>query len=133
MRYKSKKGSKGNQENSHPNATIPKNKKESKKQKITEPIKILDAPGLEDDFYLNLLDWNSENFVAIALSPEIYIQNVQSGEIESLQSTKGEDGENTTSLSWAKQDCRPYLGQGLRSSEIRIWDTETSTVVNTIN
>ncbi len=30
--------------------------------------KVLDAPGIEDDFYLNLLDWSSTNKLAIALN-----------------------------------------------------------------
>lgn len=34
--------------------------KGSKKKKIAkEPYKILDAPMLKDDFYLNLVDWSS--------------------------------------------------------------------------
>lgn len=30
-----------------------------------EAYKVLDAPGLQDDFYLNLLDWSSNNQIAI--------------------------------------------------------------------
>lgn len=33
----------------------------------TAPDRILDAPELVDDYYLNLLDWSSTNTVAIAL------------------------------------------------------------------
>jgi hypothetical protein len=32
-----------------------------------DPHRILDAPGLIDDFYLNLLAWSSDNIVAVAL------------------------------------------------------------------
>ena len=31
----------------------------------------LDAPGLMDDFYLNLLDWNSDNVLAVALGQTV--------------------------------------------------------------
>lgn len=33
----------------------------------TAPERILDAPELVDDYYLNLLDWSSTNVVAVAL------------------------------------------------------------------
>jgi hypothetical protein len=32
-----------------------------------EPEKILDAPELKDDYYLNLLDWSSKGQLAIGL------------------------------------------------------------------
>jgi len=31
------------------------------------PFKVLDAPQLTDDFYLNLVDWSSENVLAVGL------------------------------------------------------------------
>ena len=33
----------------------------------TLPVKILDAPNLQDDFYFNLVDWSSNNYVTIGL------------------------------------------------------------------
>lgn len=39
------------------------------KEKISKaPFKVLDAPALKDDFYLNLIDWSSQNILAVALS-----------------------------------------------------------------
>ena len=35
------------------------------------PERILDAPELMDDFYLNLLDWNSDNVLAVALGQTV--------------------------------------------------------------
>jgi cell division cycle 20-like protein 1 (cofactor of APC complex) len=31
------------------------------------PYKVLDAPSLSDDFYLNLVDWSEKNFLAVGL------------------------------------------------------------------
>lgn len=31
------------------------------------PVKTLEAPSIQDDFYLNLVDWSSQNVVAVAL------------------------------------------------------------------
>ena len=37
----------------------------------TQPDKILDAPGIKNDFYLNCLDWNQDNIIAISLDNEV--------------------------------------------------------------
>lgn len=39
------------------------------------PFKVLDAPQLQDDFYLNLVDWSSQNMLAVGLGTEVYIWN----------------------------------------------------------
>ncbi|MGH0179189.1 UNVERIFIED_CONTAM: hypothetical protein FKN15_015884 [Acipenser sinensis] len=37
----------------------------------------LDITGLRDDYYLNLLDWNSKNLVAVALNSSTYMWNAE--------------------------------------------------------
>lgn len=37
------------------------------------PFKVLDAPELEDDFYLNLMDWSSTNLLAVGLKHCVYL------------------------------------------------------------
>lgn len=39
------------------------------------PERILDAPELVNDYYLNLLDWSSNNVLAVALGAHIYLWN----------------------------------------------------------
>lgn len=39
-------------------------------------VQVMDAPGLEDDFYSNLLDWSSMNILAVGLGNCVYIKNV---------------------------------------------------------
>ena len=39
----------------------------------TQPVRVLDAPNLQDDYYLNLLDWSSKNELCIALGTIVYI------------------------------------------------------------
>ncbi len=47
---------------------------EKKPRKVNKkPYKILDAPNLQDDFYLNLLDWSGKNHIAVALDSSLYI------------------------------------------------------------
>lgn len=45
-------------------------------RKIAErPYKVLDAPALSDDFYLNLVDWSQQNMLAVALGSSVYVWN----------------------------------------------------------
>jgi cell division cycle 20-like protein 1 (cofactor of APC complex) len=37
------------------------------------PAKILDAPELQDDFYLNLVDWSSQNMLGVGLGSCVYL------------------------------------------------------------
>jgi hypothetical protein len=36
------------------------------------PDKILDAPDIVDDYYLNLLDWSPMNVLAVALGQSVF-------------------------------------------------------------
>lgn len=48
------------------------------------PYKVLDAPGLQDDFYLNLVDWSSTNVLAVGLQCAVYIWNADNGKVQKL-------------------------------------------------
>jgi cell division cycle protein 20 (cofactor of APC complex) len=43
------------------------------------PIRILDAPDMLDDYYLNLLSWSSSNTLAVALSQCVYLWDAGKG------------------------------------------------------
>lgn len=50
------------------------NVSEKKCRKVNKkPYKILEAPNLQDDFYLNLVDWSDNNQIAVALDTSLYI------------------------------------------------------------
>ena len=44
-------------------------------QRIISPHaeKILDAPDIKDDYYLNLLDWSSKGVLSIGLAEKVYL------------------------------------------------------------
>jgi cell division cycle 20-like protein 1 (cofactor of APC complex) len=48
------------------------------------PYKVLDAPDLQDDFYLNLIDWSSSNILSVALGPCVYLHNAQTNSVQLL-------------------------------------------------
>ena len=68
------------------------------------PERILDAPELIDDYYLNLLDWNRENVLAVALGDSVYLWNASTGAITALMQTSG-TGCHVTSIAWAPHGC----------------------------
>jgi cell division cycle 20-like protein 1 (cofactor of APC complex) len=37
------------------------------------PYKVLDAPGLSDNFYYNVLDWSSSDILAVGLGTSVYL------------------------------------------------------------
>ena len=91
------------------------------------PFRILDAPNLVDDFYLNLLDWGKENIIAVALSDELYLWNDNNAKSSLLMTyesnnTTSEDSfnNNITSLSWMQNGL--FLGIGLPDGNIQLWD-----------
>ncbi|KAJ1979506.1 substrate-specific activator of APC-dependent proteolysis [Dimargaris verticillata] len=48
------------------------------------PYRILDAPGIQDDFYLQLLDWSAKDVIAVALGPELYLWSGKSEQVTKL-------------------------------------------------
>lgn len=48
------------------------------------PCKVLDAPSLSDDFYLNLIDWSNDNQLAVGLENCIYLWNAFTSKVTRL-------------------------------------------------
>jgi hypothetical protein len=42
---------------------------------------VLDAPSLQDDFYLNLVDWSSQNMLAVGLGTCVYLWSASSSKV----------------------------------------------------
>ncbi|KAF8069619.1 CDC20-2 [Scenedesmus sp. PABB004] len=85
----------------------------------TTQERILDAPDLVDDYYLNLLDWSSGNTVAVALGPTVYLWNAASGTIDEL-CTSPNEGDYITSVQWAADST--HLAVGTSTAKVQIWD-----------
>lgn len=64
------------------------------------PFKVLDAPDLVDDFYLNLVDWGSSNILGVGLANCVYMWNSQSGRVTKLCEL---EGDSVTSVSWIQR------------------------------
>jgi len=85
------------------------------------PVRILDAPDLVDDYYLNLLSWGGNNNLAIALGQTVYLWNAGSGNIEELMTCQDDD-DFVTSVSWIKGSSSDHIAIGTNSAEVQLWD-----------
>lgn len=83
------------------------------------PERILDAPEIGNDWYLNLIDWSAANVLAIALNTTCYLWDASNGRTVEFMNV----GENNqiTSVNWS-QDGN-YLAVGTRDGVVELWDT----------
>lgn len=49
------------------------------------PFKVLDAPELQDDFYLNLVDWSSLNVLSVGLGTCVYLWSACTSQVAPLR------------------------------------------------
>uniref|UniRef100_A0A7S1KTC2 CDC20/Fizzy WD40 domain-containing protein n=1 Tax=Percolomonas cosmopolitus TaxID=63605 RepID=A0A7S1KTC2_9EUKA len=79
----------------------------SKRKISTAPIKILDAPVLQDDFYLNLVDWGKSNILAVGLSDSVYLWNATTCKVLKLCTLPNN---LITSVSWMQNGSSVAVG-----------------------
>ncbi|GFH50148.1 cell division cycle 20-like protein 1, cofactor of APC complex [Chaetoceros tenuissimus] len=101
------------------------------KRKIAKvPFKVLDAPALADDFYLNLVDWSSQNVLAVGLGTCVYLWSACTSNVTKLcdlsepengQPNSNQDSPTVTSVSWTQKGTR--LAVGVSNGEVQFWDT----------
>uniref|UniRef100_A0AAQ5Y8L9 CDC20/Fizzy WD40 domain-containing protein n=1 Tax=Amphiprion ocellaris TaxID=80972 RepID=A0AAQ5Y8L9_AMPOC len=101
-------------------ATTPASVKKTRYISST-PDRILDAPDLRNDFYLNLLDWSSRNVLAVALHNSVYLWDATQGDITLLMKLEREE-DYICSLSWTKEGS--YLAIGTSDCKVQLWDVE---------
>ena len=89
--------------------------------------KVLDAPCLRDDFYLNVLDWSANNIVSVALENNIYLWNAVIGKANKLYSLK-RPNQIVTSL--ASNFDGTSLAVGESSGVIKLFDIQKKKVID---
>lgn len=113
-------------------------KKVSHRPLQSTPIKILDAPGIEDDFYLNLLDWDHKgNRVSVLLGGnEVYFWNATNltrkddtiSEQSAISSLGRQNSTNNLDsgcvIKWSPTGSK--LAIGTKNGFVEIWDAERS-------
>jgi cell division cycle 20-like protein 1 (cofactor of APC complex) len=88
---------------SHSSTSIKNNRKIPKM-----PFKVLDAPSLQDDFYLNLVDWSSSNILAVGLGRAVYIWSACTSRVTKLCETPIDDA--ITAVAWNSRGTHLAVG-----------------------
>lgn len=91
------------------------------------PYKVLDAPALQDDFYLNLVDWSSHNVLAVGLGTCVYLWSACSSKVTKLCDLGPTD--IVCSVGWTRP---PYLAVGTNLGEVQLWDATKCRKVRTM-
>ncbi len=93
------------------------------------PFKILDAPQLQDDFYLNLVDWSSQNLLSVGLGASVYVWSACTSKVTKLLDVEG-DQDSITSVAWSQRGS--HLAIGLNSGVTQIWDIHQQKQVRSV-
>ncbi|KAL6079749.1 ubiquitin-protein transferase activating protein [Balamuthia mandrillaris] len=132
--------------------TPPRTRRQENMRKIdTTAQRVLDAPDLLDDYYLNLLDWSPQNILAVALDRTVFLWNAGTGAITQLTTVDpsingnvvtslrfggggcgslSEDGSGSSSAS--SDSSSRYLAVGTSTAEVQIWDINEGKKVRTL-
>ncbi|CAF0868742.1 unnamed protein product [Didymodactylos carnosus] len=96
------------------------------------PERILDAPDLIDDFYLNLIDWgNASNMIAVALMNCVFLWDDSNGSVTKLleldadENTDDANVHYASSVAWHQR--LPLLAVGTSHQEVMIYDVQQKT------
>ncbi|RKP27270.1 WD40-repeat-containing domain protein [Syncephalis pseudoplumigaleata] len=93
----------------------------------SQPVKVLDAPDIADDYYLNILDWSSNNLLGVGLGRNVYIWNAVTSDVTKL--CEVEQGDSVTCLSWMPQGN--HVAVATKKGIIKIWDVQRCGEVRT--
>ncbi|VDP54238.1 unnamed protein product [Heligmosomoides polygyrus] len=93
--------------------------KKSSRHIPQHPERVLDAPDLKDDYYMNIIDWSSGGVVAVALSCTLYLWNADSGEIQVLFELDESNEMNLiTSVKWSLDG--KFLAVGFKDGSLKV-------------
>ncbi|XP_029153047.1 B-type cell cycle switch protein ccs52B isoform X3 [Arachis hypogaea] len=92
------------------------------------PHKVLDAPSLQDDFYLNLVDWSSQNVLAVALGTCVYLWSASNSKVTKLCDLGPHDG--VCSVQWTREGS--FISIGTNLGQVQIWDGSRCKKVRTM-
>lgn len=90
------------------------------------PSRVLDAPDLADDYYLNLVAWGANNKVAVALGPTVYVWDAATGSIVELMTLECPE-DYVCSVAWLPGETGDgHLAIGTASGSTELWDVKTT-------
>lgn len=95
----------------------------------TQPESVLDAPDIQNDYYLKLIDWSAKNLLAVALKNDVYLWNAENGSIDKLCTLDGQD--YVASVTWDQDGS--HLAVGTSEGKVQIWDVTNQKRLRSLN
>jgi len=86
------------------------------------PYRVLDAPELADDFYLNLVDWSSTNVLGVGLGSCVYLWTAHNAAVSKLCDLTNTN-DTISSVSWVQKGTT--LAVGTLAGRLHIYDANT--------
>lgn len=97
------------------------------------PFRILDAPDIVDDYYLNLISWSKDNILAVALAQSVYLWNASTGEINHLVTLEASH-DYVTSVSWCSMPgFTKCIAVGTNSHAVHLFDAQRLEKIRTLS
>lgn len=93
------------------------------------PYRVLDAPDLSDDFYLNLVDWGHQDILAVGLGDSVYLWDGSTQSVDRLCNLPNRD--KVTSINWIGSGT--HLAIGTSKGLVEIWDATKIKNVRTMS
>lgn len=81
--------------------------------------RVLDAPDICNDFYLNVIDWSATNQLAVCLKGQVFLWNAGTGSVDLLLELQTPDA-YVCSVSWSADGS--YLAVGTSEHQVQLWD-----------
>eukprot|EP00912_Choanoflagellata_sp_UC4_P000134 UC4_evm1s89 len=94
------------------------------------PYKVLDAPSLQDDFYLNLVDWSSQNVLSVGLGSCVYLWSACTSKVTKLCDLEETDDDIVTSVEWMHRGS--HLAVGTNKGYVQVWDATRCKCIRTL-
>jgi len=82
------------------------------------PYKVLDAPELQDDYYLDVIHWSREDMLAVGLGRFLYLWVSSNGKVIKLHEFERNDA--VASVAWCPE--KSILAAGSNRGHVCIWD-----------
>lgn len=102
------------------------------RQISSAPVRVLDAPDMLDDYYLNIMSWSSANVLAVALSQCVYLWNAATSEITELMNVDSDPNDYICSVNFL-QEGGSHVAIGTASNTVQLWDVQAGRCVRTMD
>jgi cell division cycle 20, cofactor of APC complex len=105
-------------------STEPRSERVAKRPIPKTPFKVLDAPAVINDYYLNIMDWSPSNVIGLGLKEHLYLWNADTRKVSPL--AHAAEGQYVSSVSFSRESV---LAAGYSNGEIEIYDIEKERAV----